>query len=157
MQLTSSALQPDRLIPTQYTCEGKNISPQFSWADAPKDARSLVLILHDPDAPREGGFTHWVIYNIDPKLNQIKEDTPRLDIVVGLGVQGRNSGGKLGYIGPCPPSGTHRYIARLYALGSRLDLNPGATREEVETAMQGHVLEQADLMGIYRKRSEQAA
>lgn len=157
MQLTSSAFQPGGSIPTQYTCEGKNISPQFSWTDVPNDARSLVLILHDPDAHRAGGFTHWVIYNIDPKRNQMDEGIPRRDTVAGLGVQGRNSGGKLDYIGPCPPSGTHRYFARLYALGSRLDLKPGATREEVELAMQGHVLGQAELMGSYRKRSEQAA
>ncbi len=153
MQLKSSAFRAGEAIPARYTCEGEDISPEFSWTDIPAGTKSLALILHDPDAPRAGGFTHWVIYDIDPSLRQIDENTPKEEKSGGIGLQGKNDGGKIGYMGPCPPSGTHRYIARLFALDTELNLEPGAPHHEVESAMEGHILEKAALMGTYAKKA----
>ena len=157
MQIQSSAFRAGEAIPVRYTCEGEDISPEFSWKDAPKGTKSFVLILHDPDAPREGGFTHWVVYDIDPGVHQVKEHAPNRERVAGLGEQGRNDGGRIGYMGPCPPSGTHHYVAKLFALDARLNLKPGATREEVERAMKSHVLDQATLTGTYSKKAGRVA
>jgi Raf kinase inhibitor-like YbhB/YbcL family protein len=157
MQLTSSAFQAGGAIPVRFTCEGDDISPEFSWKEAPPQAKSFALIMHDPDAPRAGGFTHWVIYNIPANAGHIEEKTPKRERVPGLGLQGTNDSGEVGYMGPCPPSGTHRYYVRLYALDSELTLRPGASHKEVVAAMQGHVLEQAELMGKYTNKSERAA
>src|ERR671923_2073314 len=126
MQLTSSAFQAGGAIPTRYTCEGEDISPELSWKEAPRGAKSFVLILHDPDAPRPGGFTHWVLYNVPPTLGSIEENVPRQEVVAGLGLQGKNDRGKIGYTGPCPPTGKHRYFFRLFALDKALELPPGA-------------------------------
>ena len=153
MQLKSSAFRAGGTIPARYTCEGEDISPELSWTDIPAGTKSLALILHDPDAPREGGFTHWVVYDIDPSLRQIDENTPKQDKFTGIGMQGRNDSGKIGYMGPCPPSGTHRYVARLFALDTELNLRPGASHHEVESAMQGHILEKAALMGTYARKA----
>jgi hypothetical protein len=153
MQLKSSAFRAGGTIPVRYTCEGDNLSPEFSWTETPAGTKSLVLILHDPDAPREGGFTHWVVYDIDPSLKQIDENTPKQQKFAGLGAQGKNDSGQIGYMGPCPPSGTHRYIARLFALDTELNLKPGATHQEVESAMQEHILDKAALMGTYAKKA----
>jgi Raf kinase inhibitor-like YbhB/YbcL family protein len=153
MQLKSSAFRAGGAIPVRYTCEGENISPEFSWTDVPAGTKSLALILHDPDAPREGGFTHWVVYNIDPIVKEIDENTPKDERFAGVGLQGKNDAGKIGYLGPCPPSGTHRYIARLFALDTELNLKPGVAHREVEAAMEGHILEKAALMGTYAKKA----
>jgi Raf kinase inhibitor-like YbhB/YbcL family protein len=157
MQLTSSAFSAGGSVPARFTCEGENISPEFSWKEAPPETNSFVLIMHDPDAPRAGGFTHWVMYNIPASTGHIEEKTPKQERVPGLGLQGTNDRGEIGYMGPCPPSGTHRYYIRLYALDTELSLGPGASHKEVVSAMQGHVLEQAELMGKYTKKSERAA
>ena len=157
MQLTSSAFQHEGKIPARFTCDGENQSPEFSWRDAPAETKFFALIMHDPDAPRPGGFTHWVLYDIPASNGAIMPHVPRQERVAGTGVQGKNDAGKIGYMGPCPPSGTHRYFVRLYALDKELKLNPGATREEVERAIRGHVLEQAELMGTYARSSERAA
>jgi Raf kinase inhibitor-like YbhB/YbcL family protein len=153
MQLKSSAFRPGGAIPVQYTCEGEDISPEFSWTGLPAGTKSLTLILHDPDAPRANGFTHWVVYNIDPGLMQIDENAFKTKGSSNIGVQGKNDSGKIGYMGPCPPSGTHRYIARLFALGTELNLPPGALQREVESAMEGHILDKAALMGTYSKKA----
>jgi Raf kinase inhibitor-like YbhB/YbcL family protein len=153
MQLKSSAYREGGAIPVQYTCEGDNISPQFSWTELPQGTKSLALVLHDPDAPREGGFTHWVVYNIDPILKEIAEDTPKDEKLAGIGLQGKNDAGKIGYMGPCPPSGSHRYIVRLFALDAELNLKPGASHHEVTSAMEGHILDKAALMGTYAKKA----
>jgi Raf kinase inhibitor-like YbhB/YbcL family protein len=152
MQLKSSAFRAGGAIPARYTCEGEDISPELSWTDIPARTKSLALILHDPDAPREGGFTHWVVYDIDPSLRQIDENTPKQEKFAGIGIQGSNDSGKIGYMGPCPPSGQHRYVARLFALDTELNLRPGASHHEVESAMQGHILEKAALMGTYARK-----
>lgn len=157
MQLTSSAFQQGAGIPRQFTCDGANRSPELSWRDAPAQTRSFVLIMHDPDAPRAGGFTHWVLYNIPANVGAVEPNVPPQGRIAGIGVQGKNDSGKIGYTGPCPPSGTHRYFLRLYALDTELNLQPGASHQEVEDAIRGHVLEQAELMGTYARASQRAA
>jgi Raf kinase inhibitor-like YbhB/YbcL family protein len=152
MQLTSATFQQGSEIPSYYTSDGGNVSPVLSWKDAPPKTKSFVLVMHDPDAPRPGGFTHWTVYNITPDTGHIEENVPGEEQVAGLGMQGKNDSGKLGYIGPAPPSGTHRYFFRLFALNSLLDLTPGATPEQLSAAMKGHVIAQAELMGTYEKR-----
>jgi Raf kinase inhibitor-like YbhB/YbcL family protein len=158
MQLTSASFQPGEAIPARFTCEGEDISPEFSWKDAPKETKSFVLVLHDPDAPKANGFTHWIIYNIPPGTSRIEENIPKQNIVMtGLGMQGRNDGGKIGYTGPCPPSGTHRYFARLYALRKELDLQPGVSGEKVKEAMGGNIIEETELMGTYTRQERKTA
>jgi Raf kinase inhibitor-like YbhB/YbcL family protein len=152
MQLKSSAFRAGGAIPARYTCEGDNISPELTWSELPAGTQSLALVLHDPDAPREGGFTHWVVYNIDPSLGQLDENLPRAETSTA-GVQGKNDSGKIGYMGPCPPSGSHRYIARLLALDTELNLKPGASHRELASAMESHILDQAALMGTYAKKA----
>src|SRR5947199_10020981 len=157
MQLTSSDFNAGGAIPIRFTCEGDNASPEFSWKEAPGETKSFALVLHDPDAPRAGGFTHWVVYNIPAKTGHLGEGTPKQGRAPDVGLQGKNDSGKIGYMGPCPPSGTHRYIARLYALDAELPLAPGASHEELSSAMQGHILAEAELVGTYAKKSIRAA
>ena len=151
MQLTSPAYGQGDLIPRRFTCDGENISPEFSWRDAPKEAKSFVLTIHDPDAPGPEGFAHWVVYNIAPTVSSVAPAVSKEGVVTGLGMQGRNDSGKIGYTGPCPPSGRHRYFARLYALRDRLELQPGATYAEVMAAIQGKIIAVAELMGTYSR------
>lgn len=157
LQLTSSAFQPEGNIPRQFTCEGNDVSPDLTWKNAPSGTKSFALIVHDPDAPRPGGFTHWVVYNIPANVTQIAQGTPSGDTLPGGGIQGKNDSGQNGYMGPCPPSGTHRYYFYLYALDTELSLKPGASKDDVEKAIKGHVLQKAELMGRYKKGSEKAA
>jgi Raf kinase inhibitor-like YbhB/YbcL family protein len=157
MQLTSTAFRAGEPIPPKFTCEGDDVSPEFSWKDAPLETKAFAFVLHDPDAPRAGGFTHWLVYNIPRNVGHLGEDTPRRGRVPDVGMQGTNDSGRIGYVGPCPPSGTHRYVARLYALDVDLPLAPGATHKELSSAMEGHVLDQAELIGTYGKGSARAA
>lgn len=157
MQLTSSAFEQGGEIPSSFTGDGENISPELSWKDAPAQTKSFALIVHDPDAPMPGGFTHWLVYNISPVTAHIEENVQQEEQVRGLGTQGKNDGGKIGYTGPAPPSGTHRYFFRLCALDSMLNVGPGADHKEVTAATRGHVLAQAELMGTYEKKSQRAA
>jgi Raf kinase inhibitor-like YbhB/YbcL family protein len=157
MQLNSAAFRNGEAIPSKFTCEGKDVSPEFSWMDAPPETKTFALVLHDPDAPRAGGFTHWLVYNIPANTGHIGEGTPKQGRVPDIGLQGKNDSGKIGYMGPCPPRGTHRYIARLYALDAELPLGPGASLDELSAAMDGHILAQAELMGTYIKKSVRAA
>jgi len=157
MQLTSSVFQQGAEIPSYYTSDGEDASPELSWKDAPAETKSFALIVHDPDASRPGGFTHWVVYDIPPETGHIEENVPDTERVSGLGTQGKNDGGKIGYIGPAPPSGTHRYFFRLYALDAMLNLGIRATHKQVMDAIKGHVLAQAELMGTYENKRELAA
>ena len=157
MRLTSTVIQEGSGIPAHYTSDGENISPELSWQDFPDKTQSFVLIVHDPDAPRPGGFTHWVLYNIPSTTVHIDENISHDEQVAGLGVQGKNDGGQIGYIGPAPPSGTHRYFFRLFAIDKMLDLLPGATHKQVSAAIKGHILAQSELMGTYENKSERAA
>lgn len=150
MKLTSTAFAPGAAIPMQYTCDGSDFSPDLAWDGAPGDAQSFALIVDDPDAPR-GTWTHWVAYNIPGAAFRLAAKIPReAEHPSGL-KQGTNSWGRIGYGGPCPPAGTHRYFFRLYALDSTLDLPGGAGREQVEQAMAGRVLDRAELMGTYSR------
>jgi Raf kinase inhibitor-like YbhB/YbcL family protein len=143
ISLTSSAFPAAGDIPAKFTCNGANESPELKISGVPSEAKSLVLIVDDPDAPG-GLFTHWIVWNIDPKTTDIAGNrTPP------GGVQGTNDFGKRNYGGPCPPSGTHRYFFRLFALDTKLDLRPGARRAELDAAMRGHTLAQGELMARY--------
>lgn len=141
MQLTSTAFEDGGPIPQQYTCDGRDVSPPLSLADVPAGARSLALVMDDPDAPR-GTWDHWVAFDL-PVVDDIAEDAGP------LGTDGENSWGRLGYGGPCPPGGTHRYFFTVYALDTELGLAAGATKTELLDAMEGHVLAAATLMGRY--------
>ena len=151
MRLLSPDIKNDGEYPKRFTCEGENTSPEFFWEDAPKESKSFVLILHDPDAPRRNGFTHWLLYDIPHSVNRIRENVPRHAQLADATLQGRNDSGEIGYTGPCPPTGRHRYFARLYALRERLGLPAGATASEVQTALDGKVIEQCELMATYQK------
>ena len=145
MRITSSAFRDEEHIPRQFTREGEDKSPPLHIEDVPTNTSSLVLILDDPDAPGRT-FTHWIVFNLDPGTTEF-----RTSHVPGNAREGTNSWGQAKYGGPQPPSGTHRYFFRLYALDTTLDEPQGATREEIETAMEGHVLETAELMGRYAR------
>ena len=148
--LISPAFGEGEAIPTRYTCDGEDISPPLRWEGVPAEARSLALIMDDPDAPA-GTWVHWVLYNLPVKRQELAEAIPADAELVGGGRHGRNSWGRLGYGGPCPPSGTHRYFFKMYALDTVLDLEPGADKEQLLEAMEGRVLARAELMGTYRR------
>ncbi len=147
MKITSQNFENDGLIPLQFTCDGENINPHLSFEDISQDAVSLALILSDPDAP-SGNWIHWTIWNIDPSTNEIIQDYVPEDAVVGLNSADQNS-----YYGPCPPPGSaHHYIFRLFALDTKLDLEPGTESDELELEMEGHILSQATLTGLYQRK-----
>jgi hypothetical protein len=141
MHLTSTVFDHEGTIPSRYTCDGRDVSPPLALSDVPAETASLALVMDDPDAPG-GTWDHWVIFDI-PVLTDIPED------VGALGIGGVNSWGRVGYGGPCPPGGTHRYFFSLYALDAELGLAEGATKTEVLEALAGHVLAEAMLMGRY--------
>jgi len=147
MKIISSAFGNNAKIPPKYTCDGENINPPLSFVDVPKEIKSLALIMDDPDAPM-GTFVHWVLFNINPTTKGIDDNS-----VPNSAVQGLNSMNKPGYIGPCPPSGSHRYFFKLYALDSMLNLNVNADKKGVEKTMQGHILKEAQLIGLYNKKN----
>jgi Raf kinase inhibitor-like YbhB/YbcL family protein len=157
MRLTSSAFRQGERIPARFTCDGGDISPALSRENPPAETKAFAIILHDPDAPRANGFTHWLLYNIPGSVTRIPEDVPKKAEVSGLGLQGKNDAGKVGYMGPCPPSGMHRYFTRLYALRDELDLAPGASVQEVQAAIHDAVIELAELMGTYARTRVQSA
>lgn len=152
MKLTSASFQSNRRIPSKYTCDGAGINPPLSISDVPENAKALVLIIDDPDIPEfvKQKFNikvwdHWVVFNIPPETKEIPEGkNPE-------GVFGRNTGGKNEYQGPCPPDREHRYFFKLYALKEKLNLKEGATKKQVEEAMQGKVIEKAELVGVYAR------
>ena len=150
IKLTSSAFKEGEAIPRQYTCDGVNISPPLEWNAAPKTAKTIALIADDPDAP-SGTWVHWVFYNLPAENIGLVENAPATENLKAGGYQGKNDFGKIGYGGPCPPSGTHRYFFKIYALDAELPLKAGATKAELEKAMQGHIMAQSQLMGTYSR------
>ena len=148
MHLYSSEFLTGTSIPFKYTCDGENYSPPLNWQDPPTGAKSFALIVTDPDAPN-GTFTHWIFYNLPADLRQLPESVPSQDTFPDGSRQGKNDFNQIGFAGPCPPNGTHRYFFKLYALDQPLDLAPGASKEEALRAMEGHVLDAAELMGLY--------
>ncbi|MDA8169840.1 MAG: YbhB/YbcL family Raf kinase inhibitor-like protein [Nitrospiraceae bacterium] len=147
LAIKSPAFEENRDIPTEYTCEGRNINPPLVIENIPAGAKSLALIVIDPDAP-SGTWTHWLVWNIPPETREIKANS-----VPSGASQGLNDARKKGYYGPCPPSGIHHYIFKLYALDAKLDLkDPGIKRAELERAIRGHVISETEITGLYGRR-----
>lgn len=142
MKLTTPEFKHNEMIPTKFTCDGEDINPALTIEDVPQEAKTLTLIVDDPDAPI-GTWVHWVVYDI-PITSQIKENTIP-------GKQGMNDFRKKDYGGPCPPYGTHRYFFKIYALDQELNLGEGLSKQDVEKAMQGHIVAQAELIGLYKR------
>jgi Raf kinase inhibitor-like YbhB/YbcL family protein len=152
MEIRTNTFEAGGMIPREYTCDGVNSSPAVRWSGVPQEAVSLALLCEDPDAP-SGTWSHWVLFNLPPAHRELPRGVPADARLEGGGLQGRNDFGKLGYGGPCPPRGTtHRYYFRLFVLDCVLDLEPGATRQQVREKMQGHILEQAEWMGRYSRQ-----
>lgn len=146
----SDSFSDGGMIPAKYTCDGANISPQLSWDNAPKDTKSFVLICEDPDAPM-GTFTHWILYDIPADVHELPENLPKDKVLPNGAKQGIADFKKIGYGGPCPPSGTHRYYFKLYSLDTLLNLEPGLKKEDILKAMNGHILAQGQIMGKYTR------
>lgn len=145
-KLSSPAFQDSGSIPQKFTCQGQNVSPELNWSEAPADTQSFALIVDDPDAPG-GTFTHWVLFDLPAETKQLAEGAPP------IGVGGNNGLNQIGYMGPCPPNGIHRYYFRLYALDvPSLNLKAGASRGDVEAALKNHVIGVADTMGRYEQQ-----
>jgi len=149
--LTSSAFAPGEPIPRRYTCDGDDVSPPLAWSDPPPGMQSFALIADDPDAP-VGTWVHWVLYNLPAEARGLPEAVPPDAELPDGSRHGNNSGRRPGYGGPCPPGGTHRYFFKLYALGTVLDLEAGANKEKLLQAMEGHILAQAELIGVYTRQ-----
>ena len=154
LNLTSPAFSNDGGIPAEYTCSGKNNSPPLEWSGVPDNTRSLVLIIDDPDVPDPNApkmtWVHWVVYNIPPNTTGFSQSTTIVDLPASA-VLGINDWHKIGYGGPCPPIGRHHYFHKLYALDTVLNKIPDATKAQIEVAMQGHVIEYAELVGTFKK------
>jgi Raf kinase inhibitor-like YbhB/YbcL family protein len=148
MNISSPAFGHKQPIPARYTCEDKNVSPPLTFSNVPGTTTSLTLIMYDPEAP-SGSYTHWTVFNMPANTNGISENT-----VPSKSSQGSNSAGRSRYDGPCPPSGTHRYIFKLYALDNLLHVGSGASKQALESAMHGHILDRAELIGIYHKANQ---
>jgi Raf kinase inhibitor-like YbhB/YbcL family protein len=146
LQLTSDAFGNGQSIPAKYSCIGKNISPALVWTEPPAATQSFTMIVDDPDAPGRT-WVHWVLFNIPANMRNLQEGFSADSSIVA----GNNSSGKPSYQGPCPPSGTHRYFFKLYALDKTLSLSSGATKDQLLKAMDGHILAQAELMGTFSK------
>ncbi|MFH1148644.1 MAG: YbhB/YbcL family Raf kinase inhibitor-like protein [Pseudomonadota bacterium] len=146
VSISTPAFENKGKIPEKYTCDGSDVSPPLVIGNVPAETKSLALIADDPDAPM-GTWVHWVVWNIDAKTREIKEDS-----IPGGGVQGTNSFGKHDYGGPCPPSGTHRYFFKIYALDTYLNLKSNAEKRDLEQAMKGHILQEDRIIGLYKRK-----
>lgn len=145
MKITSSAFGNGENIPVKYTCDGEKINPPLQISEVPSEAKSLTLTVEDPDAP-SGTYIHWTVWNIKPAASEIPENS-----VPQGAVQGTTSAGKPGFVGPCPPTGTHRYDFRLYALDTELELDSSAKIDGLKKAMEGHIIDNAELLGKYTR------
>lgn len=150
MQLSSPAFQNHQSMPAKYTCDGENVSPSLIISNVPTAAKSLAILVDDPDAPR-GDFVHWLIWNIDPSTSEISQNSLPAGANTPKAIPGTSDFGTIGWGGPCPPSGTHRYQFKLYALDAILELPNSSRKPELQKAMEGHVIEQAILVGLYKK------
>ncbi len=149
-QIKSTAFEHGGNIPKKYTCDGADISPPLSWTSPPEATKSLALICDDPDAPM-GTWVHWVLFDLPPNTRELPEGVSTQEILPDGSKQGTTDFGRVGYGGPCPPSGTHRYYFKLYALNANPDLRPGLTKEELLKAIEKNILAQAELMGRYQR------
>lgn len=148
MKILSTAFENNQNIPAKYTCEAENINPPLLISETPENAQSLALVVNDPDAP-SGDWVHWTVWNIDPKVAAIKENS-----IPTSGVQGQTDFGQNKWSGPCPPSGTHHYHFKIYALDTMLEIPPTFKKAELEEAMQGHILDQSETVGLYQKTNK---
>jgi hypothetical protein len=146
MKIESPVFENQEEIPSKYTCDGQDINPPLEFSEIPERTKSLALIMDDPDAPM-GTWVHWILWNISPERREISENS----LPPGA-IEGKNSWGRIGYGGPCPPSGSHRYFFKLYALDTQLELSSQADKAELEKAMEGHILEKAELIGLYSRQ-----
>jgi len=151
IKVTSPAFEEGAMIPPKYTADGRDISPPLQWHGVPEGTKSLVLICDDPDAP-VGTWVHWIIYNMPPHETSLPEGVPPDEALPNGAVHGTTDFHSLGYGGPAPPSGTHRYYFKLYALDTMLQLPAGATKGQVEKVMKRHILADGQLMGTYERR-----
>lgn len=150
-QISSNAFSQNESIPKKFTCDGSDLSPQLSWTDPPTTAQSFALIMDDPDAPA-GTWVHWVLYDLPSNTRELAENVPNREQLPNGARQGRNDFNKIGYGGPCPPSGNaHRYFFKLYALDTKLNLKSRALKADVERAMQAHIVAQSELIGRYSR------
>jgi Raf kinase inhibitor-like YbhB/YbcL family protein len=151
LEITSPAFLEGEMIPTRHACDGRNVSPPLEWRNAPAGTRSFALVCEDPDAPG-GTWVHWVVYDLPPNATRLTEGVPNTVTLRAGGKQGVNDFTSAGYGGPCPPRGKpHRYIFSLYALDVLLELEPGASKEDLMHAVTGHILARAQLLGTYRR------
>jgi len=148
--IKSSAFKEGELIPKKYTCDGENVSPPLEWSGFPEGTKSFTIICDDPDAPM-GIWVHWVMYNIPPSINNLKENISFEKVLEDGTIQGKNDFGKIGYGGPCPPNGIHRYYFKIYALNELLTLAPGSAKGELLHSMEEHILSDGSLMGKYSR------
>jgi len=150
IKITSTAFKDGEFIPKKYTCDGDNVSPPLEWSEVHKATLSIALICDDPDAPM-GTWVHWVIFNISASVHKLNENIPLNKVLEDGAVQGNNDFRKIGYGGPCPPGGAHRYFFKIYALDKRIELTSGATKTELIKEMEGHILAEGKLMGKYSR------
>ncbi len=150
IKVLSAAFEEGRMIPAKHTCDEEDISPPLAWESIPEGTKTLALICDDPDAPM-GTWVHWVLFNLPADINELPENIPPEKELESGAKQGTNDFGRIGYGGPCPPGGTHRYYFKLYALDAVLDLEPGAKKQQLLEAMEGHILAEGQLMGKYSR------
>jgi Raf kinase inhibitor-like YbhB/YbcL family protein len=150
IKITSSTFTEGSMIPNRYTCDAEDVSPDLAWTGVPEGTKSLALICDDPDAPM-GTWVHWVLFNLPPDINELHAEIPPEKTLKNSARHGKNDFGRFGYGGPCPPSGTHRYFFKLYALDTRIKLGSGITKAQLLEAMNGHILDEGRLMGKYKR------
>mgnify|MGYP006267846505 CR=1 FL=1 len=153
MQLQCPVLLAGDEVPTRYTCDGENVSPPLKWTDPPNGTRTFALIVEDPDAP-SSVFTHWLVYDIPAERQELPEGVDGHPELPDGGTQGQNDFGETGFGGPCPPTGMHRYVFRLFALDQTLEMAPGAKKADLLQLMEGHILETAEVIGTYARQGE---
>ena len=150
IKITSTAFTDGSMIPGDYTCDGRDISPPLAWTDVPEGTKSLAIICDDPDAPM-GTWVHWVLFNIPATINELSQDIPTDKVLENGAIQGINDFRRYGYGGPCPPGGTHRYYFKIYALDTELTEEPGITKADLLKAIKEHILAEGQLMGRYKR------
>lgn len=150
IKISSPAFQDGEMIPKLYSCEDKNISPPVNWDNVPTGTMSIAIIMDDPDAP-VGTWVHWVIYNISPDTLKLEQAVPAEKVLPNGAYQGRNDWGRIGYGGPCPPGGTHRYFFKIFALDTEPDLKPGMNKKELLKAIDGHIISEGKIIGKYKR------
>lgn len=153
-ELTSPVLKEENIIPTRYSCHGEELSLPLEWGDPPARTKSLALLMDDPDVVWVGGFAwvHWLVFNMPPEMRELTEGIPISSSLTDESLQGLNSWNQVGYRGPCPPSGLHHYVFKLYALDSMLDADSSLTSDAFESLIEGHVLAQSELETVFQKR-----